>query len=331
MSNTLPLKKLRVGVLRGGPSSEYEVSLKTGNNVLSTLRDSGKYVVRDIFIDKNGVWHVDGVPRGFDRIFPHIDVAFNALHGQYGEDGRVQQLLEAHNIPYTGSKSLPSALGMNKVLSKKYFRNSGLLTPAHIVIKDHDYNEELLYRMSRDFPHMVLVKPASSGSSLGVSVAKDSESLQKAVEDAFKYSDTVIIEEFLNGREATCGVVESTQGNHVYALSPIEIRNLSSDKEVWGYDSKYSDDLHDLICPGNFTKEETEEIQRMSIEAHKALGLSHYSRSDFIVTPQGIYILEVNTLPGLTSASLFPKALNVAELSLADFFDHIIHLAVNKR
>ena len=322
-------RKLKVGVMRGGPSGEYEVSLKTGNSVMSALRD--KHTVRDIFIDKAGAWHIDGVARTPDRIFPHVDVVFNALHGEYGEDGRVQQLMDAYGIPYTGSKTLGSAIGMNKILAKKYFIDHGLKTPRHLKVRSENNNKETIVKIKKEFPGISIVKPVSAGSSLGVSVVRDPEAFGEALEKAFAYSPSAMIEEYIQGREATCGVGEGSRAGDLYALHPVEIRNLSENKDLWDYESKYSDELHDLICPGNFTPEEAAAIQDFSIRAHNALDLRHYSRSDFIVADDGIYILEVNTLPGLTASSLFPRALAAANLSLAKFLDHVVQLAVNKK
>lgn len=332
MLGKTPSKTLRVGVLRGGPSGEYEVSLKTGKNIIDSLRERNNYEVKDIYIDKTGAWHIDGVSRPVDRIFPHIDVAVNALHGEYGEDGRVQQLLESHDVPFTGSRSLGSALGMNKPLAKKFFKNHGLLTPEHVIIHKKDYSPSLLQRIRERYPFLKLVKPASSGSSLGVSVFNSHEEFERAIDQAFQYSDIALVEEYIRGREATCGVVEGSDEN-IFALHPVEIRDLSApgERNIWSYQSKYSDDLHELICPGNFTQKETEIIQRAAVDAHKALGLRHYSRADFIVSRMGIYILEVNTLPGLTSASLFPRSLSVAGITMGDFLDHLISLAIQKK
>ncbi|HLP43724.1 MAG TPA: D-alanine--D-alanine ligase, partial [Candidatus Nanoarchaeia archaeon] len=241
MAGTREKRKLKVGVLRGGPSDEYEVSLKTGKNLIDALRDRNNYEVQDIFVDRSGVWHIDGVARPVERIFPHIDVVVNAMHGQYGEDGRVQQLLEAHRVPFTGSGALGSAIAMNKPLAKKFFRENGLLTPEHLVIKKHEHKPSIIERILSHYPHLKLIKPASSGSSLGVKVAKNYEEYEEGLEGAFNFSDSVLVEEFIKGREATCGVMEGTEGN-VYALHPVEIRDLSTSKtDVWGYESKYSD------------------------------------------------------------------------------------------
>jgi D-alanine-D-alanine ligase len=326
--NTIKSRKLKVGVMRGGPSSEYEVSLKTGGNVLSALRD--RHTVRDILIDKNGVWHIDGLARNPERIFPHVDVMFNALHGQYGEDGRVQQILDSHGVAYTGSKSLPSAIGMNKILSKKFFVGAGLKTARHLEVKSRDLESKEMSKIWDELgARPMIVKPTSAGSSIGVSLVRDHQNLKEAIESALEHSTSALIEEFIEGREATCGVVQGSFGNDTYALSPVEIKNLSENKDVWDYESKYSDALHELVCPGNFTSKEEKAIQSGAMLAHKALGLRHYSRSDFIVSDDGVYILEVNTLPGMTAASLFPKALAVADCTLGDFLDHIILLAVN--
>lgn len=330
MASTREKRKLKVGVMRGGPSDEYEVSLKTGKNVIDSLQEIDRHDVQDIFIDRSGLWHIDGVVRPVERIFPHVDVVVNAMHGSYGEDGRVQQLLESHRVPFTGSGSLGSALSMNKALSKKFFKDHGLLTPEHVVIKKNNFVSELFHKIFHKYPHLKLVKPVSSGSSLGVTVFKTASEFEDAVNQAFNYSDSVLVEELIKGREATCGVLEDSNGN-IIALHPVEIRDLSTgNKEIWGYDSKYSNDLHELICPGNFSEEDTRKIMQAAVTAHRALGLRHYSRSDFIVTRRGVYILETNTLPGLTSTSLYPKALNNAGISLGEFLDHTIELALRR-
>lgn len=326
--NTDEKRKLTVGVMRGGPSGEYEVSLKTGGNVANALRD--RHIVRDIYIDRQGKWHVDGIERAPERILPHVDVVFNALHGEYGEDGRVQQILDSHRVPYTGSKSLPSAIGMNKWLSKKFFREHKLNVPRGVLLRPKGYDDDTLKSILDDFHGVVIVKPNSSGSSLGVSVARDFYSFYEALKNTFSYSPDAIVEEYIFGREATCGVVEGSEEGVVYALPAVEIRNLSENKEMWSYDAKYADELHELVCPGNFTAEEKWAIEDAAVRAHNALGLNHYSRVDFMLSPRGIFVLEVNTLPGLTSASLMPKALSAAGIGFQEFLDHVIDLALRK-
>lgn len=319
-------KKLRIGVVRGGPSSEYDISLKTGRSLIEVLRTNDNYEVQDILVDKNGVWHIGGLARPFERIFPHLDVVVNALHGAYGEDGRMQQLLEAHSMPFTGSGSLGAAISLNKPLAKKYFKLHGLLTPEHFIIKRDEYTPQLLHKIAVDFPHLRFVKPATAGSSFGVKkIDKKSQhvvvntdelhALDKAISHAFEHSDSVMVEEYIKGREATCGVLQSTadvHGGQAFALHPIQVQE-------------------ELIHPSEFSPEEIARIQQIALDAHNALGLRHYSNSDFIVNRKGIYILEVDSLPSLAPTSRFPKGLSVADISLRDFADHIIALAIEQR
>jgi D-alanine-D-alanine ligase len=320
------MSRTKVGVLRGGPSSEYEVSLKTGKSVIDNL-SSEKYEALDIFIDRDGVWHHQGLPITPEKLFKKVDVIFNALHGAYGEDGTVQKILDQFAIPYTGSKSLASAIGMNKVLSKKIYKDHGLKTPLHKVLHKKEHQPEHVAVIFKSFPMPVVVKPVCGGSSLGTNIAVTLAELDNAIEDAFKYGNQIMIEEFISGKEATCGVVDNFRDKDVYSLLPIEIRK-PSDAKFFDYNAKYGGKTEE-ICPGNFAAAEKKIIQEMSEKAHRALGLRHYSRSDFIIHPRrGIYILETNTLPGLTSESLLPKSLKAIGCNFQNFLEHLIDLAL---
>jgi D-alanine-D-alanine ligase len=320
--------KKKVGILRGGPSTEYEVSLKTGKSILDNLPEH--YEGLDIFVDQEGTWHYLGAPIKPEKLFKRVDVIFNALHGTYGEDGTVQKLLDYFKIPYTGSTALASSVGMNKILSKKIFNDFKIKTPIHtLIIKGNNISLEVA-RVFKSFPMPAVVKPHNNGSSVGVSIARTLPELENAVYKALDYADTAIIEEYIPGKEATCGVVDDFRNETVYALLPIEIRKPDS-STFFDYQAKYNGQSQE-ICPGNFTDEEKNMIQCMAREAHQALGLRHYSRSDFIVHPKrGVYILETNTLPGLTSESLLPKSLKAIGCSLPDFLDHLIKLALNNK
>ena len=322
------MSKKKVGVLRGGPSSEYEVSLKTGKSVIDNLAD--RYEVLDIFIDKEGTWHYLGTPIKPEHVFKKVDVIFNALHGAYGEDGTVQKLLDTFGIPYTGSTALASAVGMNKVLSKKVYKDNNIKTPIHKTIsKSSDIKAEVV-NLFKTFPMPVVVKPVNGGSSVGTAIAKTITDLELTIIDALKYSDKALIEEYISGKEATCGVIDNFRNEAVYALLPVEIRK-PTESAFFDYNAKYNGQSQE-ICPGNFTIEEKNIIQKMAQEAHSALGLRHYSRSDFIIHPKrGIYILETNTLPGLTGESLLPKSLKAVGCTLPDFLDHLIKLALYGR
>ncbi len=317
--------KKRVGVLRGGPSGEYEVSLKTGNTVLAHLPPH--YEPIDILIDKKGVWHVGGLPKSPESVLRLVDVVFNALHGDYGEDGKVQQLLDAFGVPYTGSGAVASALSMNKYLTKKVYIARGLRTPHFEILRREDIERPKLFGVFANLNKPLVVKPASAGSSLGVTILVDWEEFTPAVEHALEFSDTVLVEEFVKGIEATCGVLDSaTTKGEIYALPPVEIVK-PEESPFFNYDAKYSGASQEF-CPGRFNPHQTKKIQEMAKEAHRALGLRHYSRSDFIVADDDIYILETNTLPGLTQESLLPKSLLAADCSLPDFLDHVIILAI---
>lgn len=321
--------KIRVGVLRGGPSPEYKVSLDTGASVLENL-DRDIYELSDILISKAGAWHENGFEKVPARIVKNMDVVFNALHGAYGEDGTVQKILDDFGVPYTGSGVMGSYFAMNKVAAKKIYERGGLKTPFSVSINLKDLTREAMLHAYKSVPRPFVVKPAAAGSSVGVGIAYSLPELEEMTVAAFEYSPIVLIEEFIDGKEATCGVIDGWRGQNFHALMPIEIRPQSQ-HSFFSYDSKYSDSGSGAleICPGNFSKVEKDEIEGMAIMAHGILGARHYSRSDFRVHPKrGVFILETNTLPGLTKISLIPKALSAAGAKLSDFLHHVIGLAL---
>ncbi len=320
------MSKLRVAVLRGGPSNEYDVSLKTGATVLKHL-DREKYQPLDIFIDKNASWHVDGVVTNPLDLRHRVDVAWNALHGSYGEDGEVQRLLESIDLPYTGSGVVASAVAMHKAKAKEVFVRHGLSVAPGIEVELSVIDDADVREIFRSLPPPYIVKPVSSGSSVGMSTAHSISELHDALMRANEQSSNVLIESMVRGREATCGIIDGFRGEKYYALMPIEIVP-PTDASFFDYSAKYSGTSQE-ICPGRFSREETTAIQEAARTAHEALGARHYSRSDFIVTPKGKpYILETNTLPGLTEESLVPKALAAAGCSLKEFLDHVIRQTV---
>jgi D-alanine-D-alanine ligase len=315
------MHKVRVAVLRGGPSSEYDVSLKSGATVLKHMPE--KYHAHDILISKNGDWHREGVVRTPERALAGIDVVFNAMHGEYGEDGKVQKILDHLRVPYTGSGTLASSVGMNKILSKNVFKQHNIKTPYHIVVRREDDVNTKLKEVFNHFLLPIIVKPASAGSSIGVTLVRDFHNLHDALVNALAISDAALVEEYIKGKEATCGVVENFRGEKMYALFPVEIIH-EKHHDFFNYDAKYSGGTQEIV-PGRFADHEKIAIQNIAKQAHEALGLRHYSRADFMVHPRrGVYLLEVNTLPGLTSESLLPKSLEAVGCSLPDFLDHLI-------
>jgi len=319
---------IKVGILRGGVGHEYEVSLKTGANVLKNL-PSDKYQPVDMLLSRDGTWHVNGLPVSPERAVRSVDVIFNALHGEFGEDGQVQQTLDLLQTPYTGSGTVASALGMNKPRAKEIFKKAGLKVPNGVVLKrgEQTESEAIAYDAFQKISPPWIIKPAGSGSSVGLYLAHTFPELVQAIESCFKFSDSVLVEEYIQGKEATCGVVDGLRGQNYYPLLPIEIVTPTN-KNLFDYEAKYTG-ISSEICPGRFTKNEKNELESLSAQIHQALGLRHYSRSDFILSPRGIYVLEVNSLPGLTEESLIPKSLRASGIPYGQFLDHIVTLALN--
>jgi D-alanine-D-alanine ligase len=314
---------ITVAVLRGGPSDEYDISLKTGATVLSNLQRE-PYRAIDVFIDKAGVWHVRGIPVSPERALSMTDVAWNALHGRYGEDGTVQRVLDRLGVPYTGSGALGSALAMNKVMAKEILARHGIRMARSTTLTVSAGLEREVVELFRTFPQPSVVKPAASGSSVGVTLARSFTEFTDGITAAFQRSTQVIVEEFIKGRQATVGVIDALRGQARYALPALETE-LSRDMAIFDYETKGG--TFSVRCPGNFSRQESEELMRMATHAHNALGLRHYSRSDFIVSPKGAYFLEANSLPGLTDTSSLTNALKAVGVSMPEFIDHVIALA----
>lgn len=302
-----------IGVLRGGPSSEYDISLKSGANVLEHL-DKEKYEPRDLFISKIGEWHLHGAPVTPERALRGVDVVFNVIHGQYGEDGQLQRILETLGVAYTGPNPMSAALTFDKQATKDAVALHGVKIVHGRVIDSQKITdlEKTAFNIFRSMPHPFIVKPVTGGSSVGVTKVENFQSLEAALTRAFKISPKVLVEEFIPGKEAGVGIIDDFRNEKAYALMPVE------------YGSRT-----DARVPGNFSKDEKNELMRLARIVHQELSLPHYSRSDFIVGRRGIYFLEVNSAPGIgfTNESLFPKALHAVGASLPHFLDHVIYLA----
>ena len=304
---------LKVAVLMGGISPEREVSLRSGQAVVKGLKEAGHsvipIVVNDTKVEELDRWNVD--------------LAFVALHGYFGEDGGIQSLLEAKGISYTGSGVSASKQAINKVESKKVFRTKGLSTPDFIVLRrcESFRPEYIISRLgSLSFP--LVVKPACNGSSVGVTIVKVIEGLIPALEMAFRYDDTVLLEEYIVGRELTVGVLGEE------ALPVIEIR---PSREFYDFEAKYKDNnTRYILCPG-LPGGVYQEAQDMALKAHKALGCSDFSRVDMMCDELGsLYLLEVNTIPGFTERSLLPKAAQATGMSFSQLCSKIADLALSR-
>lgn len=320
---TAHMSQYRIAVLRGGPSEEYDVSLRTGAALLDALPKESVVPV-DVVITKAGEWLHDGRRQMPERILDTVDGVIVGLHGAYGEDGKVQRLLERHGIPFTGSGSYASAIAMHKGITKDHLRDQDVKLAPHMLVSQSSRGQtyEVAQGIKELFGPEYVIKPVQSGSSHGVMMVQNPMLLPRALEDALNVYDQVIVEKRIRGKEATCGVIEGFRGEDLYALPPIEIVPAAS-QEFFDYDAKYNGASQE-ICPGRFSTAEKDTLMRLSQQIHTTLGLRHYSRSDFILAEDGIYFLEVNTLPGLTEASLIPLSLRAVGSSLEDFAAHLV-------
>ena len=282
------LKGKRVGVLMGGLSAEREVSLRTGAAVSKALRGLG-YDVVDVDVGRD-------VAR--QLLDAKVDVAWLALHGRWGEDGSIQGLLEAMFIPYTGSGVLASAAGMDKVFAKQVFVTHGIQTPAYRAFRSVD--EALAAEATLPFGFPCVVKPSREGSRVCVHIVKERAAYAAAVRDAGQYAGQLLVEQFVAGREVQGAVLDDE------ALGVIEVRAA---REFYDYTAKYTQGSGtQYLFPAPLPPDQYERVNQLCLGAHKALGCAGASRSDVIVTPEGqAYLLETNTLPGMTEASLLPK------------------------
>jgi D-alanine-D-alanine ligase len=320
------MTKTRVAVLRGGPSSEYDVSMQTGAGVIRALTALGYHVI-DVPITKSGEWIVEGRVKDPDKALLTTDVVFIAMHGAYGEDGTVQRICERLHIPFTGSNSFASSLAFNKDLTKRALREHILTLPKHVrVQRDNLLDIDAVIRVIGDsFGPGYVVKPSNSGSSHGVSIVESPAELKAVITALLQTHTDCMVEERIVGTEATCAIIEGYRDNDVYVLPPIEIVP-PPDRAFFDETAKYNGTTAE-ICPGRFTYEEKEKISQLAELVHRTLGLTQYSRTDCIVRDGEVYFLEVNTLPGLTSESLFPKAAGAVGLDFNMLIDHLIRTA----
>ena len=310
------LKDKTIAVIRGGKSAERKISLKTGKAILTALQSKG-YTVVDI--DPKDNLHQQLADN-------EIDLAFIALHGRYGEDGTIQGFLEMEEIPYTGSGVLGSAIAMDKVSSKRMFEQAEISTPEFMVLKEKDYRknkEGVKEKIENKFSLPVVVKPALEGSSLGLSITKESSDLIADIDQAFEYDKEILIEDYIPGQEITVGILGNEE---LEALPVIEIRPRDG---VYDYEAKYTKGATEFIIPAELEQEVYDQAQELSLQAHQVLNCQGVSRVDLRVSPEGeVYILEVNTIPGMTETSLLPQAAGQMGLEFPELVEKILGLAI---
>ncbi len=300
---------MKVGVIAGGLSSEREVSLRSGQAVFKALEELG-YQVVFIDADKNVCEKIRN---------ERIDIAFLALHGGWGENGGIQGMLEVMGIPYTGSGVLASALAMDKEATKKVFLYHEIPFPPFKTIEsfyEFDFDELI------PFEYPLVVKPAQEGSSVGVSIVREERELKDALYEAFKFGKKVIIEKFIEGREIHIGVLADK------ALGGVEVRPK---RGFYDYEAKYTKGLTEYILPPEIEEPIYEKLKSLALKAHKALGCDGATRIDMILSKDGNpYVLEVNTLPGMTETSLLPKIASLAGYDFKGLVKEILELALRK-
>jgi len=345
--------KLNVAVLMGGRTAEHDVSLDTGRMIVEAL-NKVQYNIKPVTITREGKWLVPygyiGLPDGSERIpapesdlIPlnagfaldraieeEVDVVFIALHGPYGEDGTVQGLLELADLSYTGSGVLASALAMNKPMSRQLFERHGLTVPQYFVLTpwswDHEQTSILDAARKLGFP--CVIKPAELGSSVGISIAGDDREFLRGVEKALEYDDEILVEEYLSGDEMTCAVLGSPPGEDPIPLVPTQI--VPRIGTFFDYEAKYTPGATEEITPPRVEAPLIRQLQQAAVQAHRILGCEGLSRTDMILCGERIYVLETNTIPGMTENSLYPQAARAAGIEFPEVLDRIIQLAVQR-
>ena len=323
MSTAHKKKKPQIAVIYGGPSSDHEVSLNTGKNMIAALNRK-KYSVLPVFISKKGAWSIREKEMAPEKILKKTDVVLNAMHGEFGEDGAVQGFLDMLAIPYTGSGQKASMIGMDKTLTKYLSALAGVrVAPSILATKGQ--------KTALPFPFPVVVKPNSRGSSVGVSIVHNDKEFARALRETFKHDTVALVEQFIKGREITLGVLEQFRGKKLFPLPPTEIIPGEA-STFFDYRAKYVAGAASEITPARISPALTKKAQEVAMRTFRAVGARHYARVDMIIDDKNnIWMLEINTLPGMTATSLLPQQAKYIGLDLEKLLEHLIQLATFER
>jgi len=341
----------KLGVIFGGMSTEDKVSCISGASVIENLNKE-KYEVFPIFIDKNGNWFKVEITeenklkmenkKQIENVFTYLkqmDLIFPILHGLYGEDGTIQGLLELLKVPYVGCGVLASSVGMDKVYTKIIFDKANIKQAKYVYIRgyndkyiyvDDSFNEkildlkEILNVVIEKIKFPMFVKPSNSGSSVGISKVNSKEELEKAIIEASKFDRKILIEEGIDGREVECAVL----GNENVISSCVG--EIKSSDEFYSYDAKYKSKESKTLIPAKISAEKSEEIRKLAVKAFKAIDGKGLSRVDFFIENESetVYINELNTLPGFTNISMYPKLFEQVGINYSDLLDKLINLVM---
>lgn len=308
-------KKLKIGVLFGGKSAEHEVSIASAKNIMVAL-DEKKYDITQIKITKDGKFNF--------KILENFDVVFPVLHGPFGEDGSMQGLLKLTNVPFVGAGVLGSAVGMDKDVMKRLLRDAGIPIGKFITVRGGDKISFTNFRKKFGLP--MFIKPANMGSSVGVSKVRNENEFEKAIKEAFKYDSKIIIEEFIPAREIECAVLGN---DHPMASVPGEI---IANQEFYSYDAKYIDEGSVAEIPAKIDKKTAKKVQELAIRTFQALNCEGMGRVDcFLNKKTGeVLVNEINTIPGFTDISMYPKLWEASGIPQTKLLDRLIDLAIER-
>lgn len=334
---------IKLGVLYGGKSTEREVSKMSAKSVLNNL-DKEKYEIYPIFIDENGNWFEEKNNKNeIDNIIEYLkklDIVFPVLHGLWGEDGTIQGLFEIAGVKYVGCKVLSSSVGMDKAYTKIIFEKAKINQAKYIYVKKYKNNdyiyvdnnmdekhikiEELIDIIENKLKYPIFVKPSNSGSSVGVNKCENKKELEKNIEEAFKYDNKILIEQGIIGKEVECAVL----GNEEKGIEVTNPGEILPAGEYYSYNSKYNDQTSETLIDARITNEQKEEIKKLAKKAFLAIDGNGLSRVDFFVenTTNQIYINEINTMPGFTEISMYPKLFEKYGYSYKKLLDKIIEI-----
>ena len=350
------MSKIKLGVIFGGMSTEHDVSIVSGTSVIKKLNKE-KYDIYPIYISKDGVWNkylknikeidvlkIGNIPTELEKIedifkfLKTFDVVFPVLHGKYGEDGSIQGLFELINVPYVGCNIISSSIGMDKAYTKVIFEKAKISQAKYVYIRkyednyiyiDENFNEsvfelgEVAKKIENKINYPMFIKPSNSGSSVGINKAENREELKKHIEYAGKFDRKILIEENITGREVECAVL----GNEEVIASCVG--EVLSAEDFYTFDAKYKNVKSLTQIPANIEKEKQDEIKKLAVKAFKAIDGSGLSRVDFFIEKgtNKIFINEINTLPGFTKISMYPKLFESVGINYSELLDKLIENA----
>jgi D-alanine-D-alanine ligase len=355
------MPKLNICLLFGGKSGEHEISLLSAKSIYEAL-DKEKYNVKLVGIDKQGVWHLNDsanyllnphdpskvalnmgnaqkviattsdskselVEADSGKSIDSIDVFFPVMHGTYGEDGSMQGFLELLNVAYVGAGVLGSAVGMDKDVMKRLLQQAGIPVADFIALKKYEITEDTLNAVVKKFAYPIFVKPANLGSSVGISKVSDESALKEAIEKAFLYDTKILLEKSIQGRELECSVLGN---DNPKASIPGEVIPT---KDFYSYEAKYLDENGAVLnIPAKLDNETIKRVQEMAVKTFKVLSCLGMARVDFFLTKNNnLYVNEINTIPGFTKISMYPKLWEISGFSYSKLLDKLIELAIDKQ